>query len=116
MTSTSDGPAGMSMAGPPGSPATQDLAAVTQALPGPKILSTGRMLSVPSARAAMAWAPPTLNISDTPARRAAASTAGSALPSRRGGVHSTRLGQPAMRAGTASMMAADGSGALPAGT
>jgi hypothetical protein len=31
-------------------------------------------------------------------------------------VHTTRTGQPAMRAGTASMMAVDGSGAVPAGT
>ena len=51
-----------------------------------------------------------------PHSRAATSTAGSAVPSGRGGVHSTRTGQPAMRAGTASMIAVDGSGAVPAGT
>jgi len=47
---------------------------------------------------------------------AATSTAGSALPSRRGGVHSTISGQPASWAGIASISAVDGSGALPAGT
>jgi len=51
-----------------------------------------------------------------PARRAATSTAGSARPSRRGGVHSTRTAQPAIAAGTAVMIAAEGSGAEPAGT
>ena len=60
MTSTSDGPAGRSMAAPAGSAATICLAAVTQALPGPKILSTLRTLSVPKASAAMACAPPIL--------------------------------------------------------
>ena len=50
------------------------------------------------------------------ARDAATSTAGSALPSGLGGVHSTRFGQPAIAAGTASMMAAEGRGAVPAGT
>ena len=47
ITMTSDGPAGMSSAAPAGSMATACLAAVTQALPGPKILSTLGMLSVP---------------------------------------------------------------------
>ena len=42
--------------------------------------------------------------------------AGSADPSGRGGVHMTRAAQPAIRAGTASMMAVEGSGAVPAGT
>lgn len=47
---------------------------------------------------------------------AATSTAGSALPSGRGGVHRTICGQPASRAGTPSISAVDGSGAEPAGT
>ena len=47
ITSTSEGPAGMSQAAPSGSRATSCLAAVTQALPGPKILSTLGTLSVP---------------------------------------------------------------------
>ena len=65
---------------------------------------------------AIAWAPPILNMSFTPAIDAAASTAGSAVPSGLGGVQSTRTGQPAIAAGTASIMAADGNGAEPAGT
>ena len=64
----------------------------------------------------MACAPPTLKMSRTPQARAAATTAGSARPSLRGGVHITRTAQPARRAGTASMIAVEGSGALPAGT
>src|SRR5581483_6911775 len=107
-TSTSEGPAGMSHAAPAGSAATACLAAVTQALPGPKILSTLGTVSVPYARAAMACAPPTLNTDSIPQRRAATRTAGFALPSRRGGVQSTRRGQPAMRAGTANMITAEG--------
>ena len=47
---------------------------------------------------------------------AATSTAGSALPSRRGGVHSTISPQPASCAGIASISAVEGNGALPAGT
>src|SRR5258706_15959693 len=65
--------------------------------------------------AATAWAPPALNTSSIPDLRAATSTAGSAPPRRPGGVHITRTGQAAMAAGTASMMAGDGSGADPAG-
>ncbi len=52
----------------------------------------------------------------TPVSRAATSTAGSALRSARGGVHSTTCGQPASCAGTPSISAVGGSGALPAGT
>ena len=47
ITSTSEGPAGMSSAAPRGSAATICLAAVTHALPGPKILSTLGTLAVP---------------------------------------------------------------------
>ncbi len=72
--------------------------------------------SVPYAMAATACAPPTLKTCSIPALRAATSTAGSALPSRVGAVHIARTGQPAIAAGTASMMAVEGSGAEPAGT
>ena len=116
ITSTSDGPAGRSSAAPSGSVATSSLAAVTHALPGPKILSTFGTVCVPYAIAAIACAPPTLNTRRTPQRLAMVSTAGSAVPSRRGGVQMMRVGQPAMRAGTASMIAAEGRGATPAGT
>jgi len=64
----------------------------------------------------MAWAPPTLKTRSTPHSRATVNTAGSALPSGLGGVHMIRNGQPAMRAGMASISAVDGSGAVPAGT
>jgi hypothetical protein len=47
MTRTSLTPAGRSAAAPAGSIATSILAAVTQALPGPKILSHFAMLAVP---------------------------------------------------------------------
>jgi hypothetical protein len=116
ITITSEGPAGRSIAGPPSSIASWRFASLTQALPGPNSLSQAGTLSVPSAIAAIACAPPILNTLSMPQRHAACSTAGSALPSRRGGVHSTTSGQPASRAGTPSMSAVDGSGALPAGT
>src|SRR5229473_4110916 len=66
--------------------------------------------------AAMACAPPALNTWLTPALRAATNTAGSAAPLRVGAVHITRTGQPAIAAGTLSMMAVEGNGAEPAGT
>src|SRR3546814_8081462 len=47
---------------------------------------------------------------------AAYSTAGSTLPSARGGEHNTTSAQPAKRAGTPNIKAVDGSGAEPAGT
>ena len=116
MTITSVTPAGKSAAAPAASFATNNLAAVTQALPGPNSLSHFGIDAVPYAMAAMACAPPTLKTCSTPALRAATRTAGSAVPARVGGVHMTRTGQPAIAAGTASMMAVEGSGAEPAGT
>ena len=56
-THTSEGPAIMSM---PTSPETIFFAAATYALPGPVILATGAMLSVPYASAPTACAPPTV--------------------------------------------------------
>ena len=56
MTAISLGPGKRSI---PTAPKTCRLASTTQALPGPQIFSTGRMLSVPNAIAATAWAPPT---------------------------------------------------------
>ena len=66
--------------------------------------------------AAIACAPPTLNTRCMPALRAAVRIAGSARPSRFGGVHMMRCGQRASAAGTPSMIAVEGSGADPAGT
>ncbi len=116
ITSTSEGPAGMSIAGPPGSVAEYCFAAVTKALPGPNSLSQAGTCAVPSAIAAIAWAPPSLNTRPMPHRRAATSTLGSALPSARGGVHRMVSCTPARRAGTPSISAVEGSGAEPAGT
>ena len=62
----------------------------------------------------MACAPPTLKMRSMPHNAAAATTAKWASPDAAGGVHSTRTGQPAMAAGTASMTTAEGSGAEPA--
>ena len=107
----------MSMAGPSAPWLTSCLAAVTYWLPGPNSLSQRGTDSVPAAIAAIACAPPSLNTRmRSPHRRAATSTAGSALPSGRGGVHSTISRQPASTAGVASISAVDGSGAEPAGT
>ncbi len=106
----------MSMAGPPGTADTCCLASVTQPLPGPNSLSQRGTRAVPSAIAAIACAPPRRNTVSMPHRRAANSTAGSTLPSTRGGVHSTTSRQPASCAGTPSISAVEGSGALPAGT
>src|ERR1700722_19287354 len=114
MISTSEGPAGGSQGAPLGSRAPFCFAAVTQAFPGPKILLTRGIVSVPYDIAAIAWAPPTLKTVSIPQSWAATSTAGLAKPSRSGGVHRTRTGQPAISAGTASMMTVEGSGALPA--
>ncbi len=64
----------------------------------------------------MACAPPILNTSEMPLRFAATRVAALTLPSRPAGVHKTRTGHAAMAAGTASMIAAEGNGADPAGT
>ncbi len=75
-----------------------------------------RNARVPKAIAAIACTPPSAKTRRMPQLAAAYSTAGSTLPSRRGGVHSTMSGQPASAAGTPSMSAVDGNGAEPAGT
>ena len=81
-------------------PNTWRLASATQALPGPVILSTGRMVAVPQASAAMAWAPPIRQISLTPAIAAAASTGAATRPPGAGTAIAMRP-TPAIRAGTA---------------
>mgnify|MGYP003314125407 CR=1 FL=1 len=74
---TSEGPAIMSM---PTLPKTCRFASATKALPGPVILFTGEIVSVPYAKAAIACAPPTLKISVTPEIFAAKRTNGLILP------------------------------------
>src|SRR5262249_37841045 len=113
---TSDGPAGRSHAAPSGSFATNCFAAVTHPLPGPKILTTLGILSVPYARAATACAPPTLTTASIPQSSAAASTPRCAVPPGWGGAQTIRSGQPARRAGPPSMMTEEGSEAVLPGT
>ena len=112
-TSTSDGPAGISIATP--DKAASCLAAITYWLPGPKILYTAGMLSVPNVIAATACIPPALNTRDTPHNAAVHNTAGFTLPSGEGGVHNTVSRHPAIAAGTASISTVEKSGALPPG-
>src|SRR4051794_7893526 len=105
-TTTSDGPANDD--GTPTTPATSRLARATYTLPGPTMTSTGRIVSVPYAIAATAWAPPMASTVSTPAIAAAARTSSGTVPSRRGGTHSTTSGTPATRAGIAVMSTVDG--------
>ena len=84
------------------------LAAATQTLPGPTILSTRGTISVPYASAAMAWAPPILKTRCTPARRAAISTSGGSGHRARGGVAMKISGTSTTEAGTAFMITLDG--------
>ena len=69
---TSLGPAGRSI---PTEPATRSFMAVTQRFPGPTILSTRPIVSVPYASAATACAPPTAYTSSIPSSHAAARVA-----------------------------------------
>mmetsp|Transcript_16424 Transcript_16424/g.51045 ORF Transcript_16424/g.51045 Transcript_16424/m.51045 type:complete len:261 (+) Transcript_16424:418-1200(+) len=116
ITSTSDGPAGMSIDTVASEFCRIILAAVTYWLPGPKILSTLGVVCVPCAMAATACAPPALSKCVTPAFFAQYVTSGHTLPSLRGGVASTRVEHPAIMAGTDSMSAVEGSTAVPPGT
>ena len=110
MTSTSVGPAIMSM---PTCPTTCRLASATQRLPGPTILSTRGTVAVPYASAATACAPPIRKIRVTPESAHAASTA-SVTPC--GGTTAMISCTPATSAGTAFMTTDDGYEALPPGT
>ena len=112
-TSTSDGPAIMSM---PTCPKTCFFASATKALPGPTILSTRGIDAVPYASAATACAPPTLKIRPTPATCAAARMYGLTEPSLFGGVTMTISSTPAIFAGIASISTVDGYAAVPPGT
>ncbi len=98
----------------PTKPATCRLASVTYTLPGPTMRSTAGMDSVPNARAATAWAPPTFATVVAPARAAAYSTAGWIEPSCDGGVQTTMPSTPATTAGTTVMATEDGYSARPA--
>ena len=111
----SDGPAGRSM---PTSPATSIFAAVTQALPGPTIRSTGARPASgrPYASAPIAWAPPATTKASTSSSPAAPSSTGWFRPSRSAGEATTIRSTPATRAGTTVMTSDDGYGAEPPGT
>ena len=114
-TIPSDGPAGRSM---PTSPQTSILAAVTQALPGPTIRSTGARPASgrPNASAPIAWAPPATTKASTSSSPAAPSRTGSVRPSRSAGDATTTRPTPATCAGTTVMTSDDGYGAEPPGT
>ncbi len=96
----------------PTGPKTCRLASLTKALPGPTILSTAGIVSVPWAIAAMAWAPPTRKIRSAPARWQPATMASCAL----GGRQAMTSPTPATLAGTMVMMGAERSGKRPPGT
>ena len=112
-TATSDGPAGISIA--TSCRLTCCLAAMTNWLPGPKILLTFGTDSVPYAIAPIACTPPALKILFTPAILAAIRMAGFTLPSRLGGVQSTISLHPAILAGVANISTVEKSGAVPPG-
>src|SRR4029079_13424051 len=99
----------------PTSPNRPRLASSTNALPGPTRTSTGGIVSVPSAIAATAWAPPMAYTSSTPARLQAASTACDGRPSDPGAEHTAISLTPATWAGTSAITALDGYAARPPG-
>ena len=97
-------------------PYTARFASATKILPGPTILSTLGIISVPYASAAIACAPPTLKIASTPAISAATSVAGLTFPSAPAGVVIIILGTPATFAGTTFISVVEGYAAFPPGT
>src|SRR5690606_31003385 len=113
MIKSSLGPAGISMAIPYF--VAICLATVTNWLPGPNILYTGGMVSVPKVMPAMACMPPTLYILVIPHRLAAYKMAGCTFPSLLGGVQRTISLQPAMLAGMANINMVENNGAVPPG-
>ena len=106
-TIPSDGPAGRSI---PTSPQTSILAAVTQALPGPTMRSTGSRPASgsPYARAPIAWAPPATMKASTSSRPAAPRRTGFVTPSRSAGDATTISATPATWAGTTVITSDDG--------
>jgi hypothetical protein len=100
----------------PTTPETWRLASVTNAFPGPTILSTEGTLFVPNVSAAIACAPPAFTTVVAPARFAAYKTSGWIDPSERGGVHTTICPTPATNAGTTVIATDDGYTARPPGT
>ena len=113
ITRTSLGPAIMSIST---TPYSSFFAVATKILPGPTILSTFGISSVPYARAAIACAPPERNTRSTPQRPAATRISGFGVPSLQGGVTMMISFTPAIFAGTAFMMTLDGYAAVPPGT
>ena len=105
MTIVSLGPYSASM---PTLPNTSRLAIVTKMLPGPTILSTRGIVSVPYASAAIASAPPARNTRSTPAISAATSFSGATTPSSPAGLIITSSLTPATFAGIAVISTDDG--------
>jgi len=116
MTSTSLGPAGMSILDHGLAVGQQHLGRRHILVPGPKdLVHLGTGLSA-QAIAATACAPPAFSMWVTPAFFAQSNTSGVMLPSGRGGVASTTVPQPAICAGTANIKALLGKTAVPPGT
>ena len=115
MIITSVGPAGISIETGRFSDEIICLALVTQLFPGPNILSTRGIDSVPNAKAAIDWAPPTLKILPIPLNFAATVTASLTTPKSLGGETTTDCLFLASEDGTPSMIAVEGSGLFPAG-
>ena len=91
------------------------MASTTNRFPGPAILSTLGMVSVPRVMAAMAWAPPTAKTRSTPAMLAAARVTVAGNPLGPGGVHMMISPAPATTAGMAVINIDDGYAAVPPG-
>jgi hypothetical protein len=77
-------------------------------LPGPTSTSTGRIVSVPIAIAATAWAPPIAYTSSMPSIPQTASTAPAGRPLAAGGEQTAISSTPATWAGTIAITALDG--------
>mmetsp|Transcript_21898 Transcript_21898/g.44377 ORF Transcript_21898/g.44377 Transcript_21898/m.44377 type:complete len:200 (+) Transcript_21898:330-929(+) len=107
MTSTSEGPASMSIAH---LPCTSDLAAVTHWFPGPTMMLAAGQPPTPCAMAAIACAPPSLSIPSALATNAAAFVTWSGW-----GLETHTFGTPASRAVMAVIMTLDGKGYRPPG-
>ena len=115
MTISSLGPAGMSIAGPPGK--RGDIASWPRRprhCRGRRSCRPAGSSPAPNARAAIACAPPTVQIASIPHISAASAITGSSPPSGRGGVTTTISRTPATRAGSASISSVEKSGVFAA--
>ena len=91
----------------PTRPNSWRLASATNALPGPTIMSTGPMPSIPKAIAASACTPPSAKMRSAPEVAIACSVGACTVPAR-GGVHAVTSATPATF-GTSTVMNAQAS-------